>query len=156
MYSSTREKQIFAWRECCLILLCAPVVIAATLAHVGLFNLVLFFFQALDGAFILTRVCWSVGLSVCLQHKLYTDLKPCIQHKIYTDLKTCLQHKIYTDLKPCLQHKIYTDFEAWQSPDHSVRGIISQKSSAKNINKEANRNKTTFRTHDQTSYVFHW
>ena len=33
---NTREKQTFALRVCCLLLICATVVIAATLAHVGL------------------------------------------------------------------------------------------------------------------------
>ena len=37
-YGITREKLTFALRECCLLLLCAPEVIAATLAHVGLFH----------------------------------------------------------------------------------------------------------------------
>ena len=35
-YGSTREKLTFALKECCLLLSCATVVIAATLAHVGL------------------------------------------------------------------------------------------------------------------------
>ena len=37
-YGSTREKLTFALRKCCLLLLFATVVIAATLAHVGLFK----------------------------------------------------------------------------------------------------------------------
>ena len=37
-YGKTREKLTFAMRKCCLLLLCATVVIAATLAHVGLFS----------------------------------------------------------------------------------------------------------------------
>ena len=40
-FGSTREKLTFAMRECCLLLLCATVVIAATVAHVGLFLLLL-------------------------------------------------------------------------------------------------------------------
>jgi hypothetical protein len=34
-----REKLIFALKECCLLVLCATVVIAATRAHMGLLNI---------------------------------------------------------------------------------------------------------------------
>ena len=39
-YGSNREKLTFALKECCLLLLCAQLLIAATRAHVGLFTYV--------------------------------------------------------------------------------------------------------------------
>ena len=40
-YGSTKEKSTFALRNCCLLLLCATLVISATLAHLGLFLILL-------------------------------------------------------------------------------------------------------------------